>query len=158
MYNYWDRKFDFIYNSASTQYLLDDRNTIIEEKLLNNYDIYFKYQKCLSSITYSYINDLKDIYKKTFLIDGYSINNMYNEYNIIDKYLNNYHKIDIAVDYNIDINETYYKLDNIILSKGHKILLINQNDKKENGVYIVKWQFIFTKCIYMCKELFNGTI
>ena len=109
-------------------------------------DIYFKYQKCLSGITYTYINTLEDIYKTDYLVsdDGISIYNMYTEYDIIDHFLKNLNYVDIATYTNISINSTQKVIDNITLKPNHKILLMVQNNLNENDVYVVNSNGILT--------------
>lgn len=92
--------FKTIFNSRN---FIDNNNM-----LLKTNDIYFKNQKCFDGVCYNFINSLEDIYKKSLITgDGYCINNMYNEYNIIDKYSKNVYYSDICYEYNIDITEQY---------------------------------------------------
>jgi len=140
MRNKWTKKYDFYDDqlSGNTHYVLDDREQILESELLPTNDIYFKYQKCINGVCYSYIKDLNNIYDKSILTgDGNSINNMYNEYNIIDKYVENLIRVDIATNEQIDLNLSYHKIDNIEIKPNHLILLFNQNNKINNDIYIV---------------------
>jgi len=139
MKNIWERKFDIILNpNSGDTYIVSERLSINETQLLKNHDIHFKNQSCINGITYSYIHKLDNIYEKTLLTgNGKSINNMYSEYNIIDKHMENLHRIDIAIDTNIDISKKYFKLDNIELNENHFVLLFNKNNKQENDIYII---------------------
>jgi hypothetical protein len=124
-----------------------DAWTQIPKKIINELapevpyydDIYFKYQKCLSGITYTYINQIEDIYKTDYLVsdDGISVYNMYTEYDIIDHFLKNLKSIDIFVNYNIETGATQKVLDNITLKPGHRILLMGQSDSYQNDIYTV---------------------
>jgi len=139
----WNTEFNFEDNSDSgiTQYVIDDREFIDENLLLNTHDVHFKFQKCLDGISLSYIKNTDDIYEKSLLTgDGYSINNMYNEYNLIDKYLENLHRVDIAIniqDNDVDITKPHFKLDNIHLIPGHTILLFNHDNSVDDDIYFV---------------------
>jgi len=137
MINLWNKKIDF--NQTSSGYTIDNRSSIFEEKVLKTHDIHFKNQTCLNGVTYSYIKDLDNIYEKTLLIgNGNAINNMYTEYNMIEKYMKNHHNIDVAFGEEIDLSKNYFKLDNIELKENHLVLLFNQIDKVNNDIYIIK--------------------
>jgi len=140
MISLWSKDFDI--NSTGETYFVDDREQIGEDKLLNTRNVHFRNQKCLNGIALSYINDTKDIYKKSLLTgDSYSINNMYNEFNLIDKYLENLHRIDIAINLennDVDLSIPHFELDFIKLKPGHKILLYNHpTNSTINDIYIV---------------------
>ena len=147
MKNIWKSEFEFkSTNTGATQYYLDDRYKINDIGLLKTHDLHFKNQKCLDGVSYQYIKDLDDIYDKTLLCgDGNSINSMYNEFNIIEKYLENLHRIDIAMggeensDFNINI--TYHEIDGIKLIVGHTILIFGQEDKIKNNIYVVNHDY-----------------
>jgi len=152
MINIWRSEFEFNneQQTGDTHYVLDDRPMIDEVSLLKTNDVHFKFQKCLNGVTYSYIKDTNDIYDKSILTgDGHSINNMYNEYNIIDKYLENLHRVDIAFggeDYpDFDFSLPYFELDDIKLKPGHLILIFGQNDKTLNNIYIVNYKYYLEK-------------
>lgn len=137
--------FNTIAKTGTTNFILEDRN-YLPINSANTMDIYFKYQKCLDGICYSYINDINNIYKISLLTgDGNTLNNMYNEYNIIDKYLQNFHLIDIASDINIDTGITHYKIDNVEIKPNHKILLFNQDNIIDNDIYDVTQNYFLEK-------------
>jgi hypothetical protein len=126
------------YSYSSHTYELIDRNYYNMNNLVKTDDIYFKNEKCLDGICYSYITSINDIYKKSYLTgDNLVINNMYTEYNIIDKYVKNLYQVDIAIDTNIDTGLTYFELDNIRIKPNNLILLMNQDNKKENDIYSI---------------------
>jgi len=101
-------------------------------------DNYFKYQKCLSGITYQYVNNLDDIYDKNLMVGtNYCIYCMYNEFDIIDNFMVNLNVIDICSTIHIDLTKRYFQMDNEFLRTGHKVLLVNQNDPIENDIYVV---------------------
>jgi len=101
-------------------------------------DNYFKYKKCLSGITYQYVNTLDDIYSKNAMVGKtWCIYDMYNEFDIINNFMVNMDTVDICCTTNIDLTERYYTLDNAYLKTKHKVLLVNQTDKTENDLYNV---------------------
>ena len=127
------------YDIKTTGYIMYDRdkNFSSGNTLLTD-DIYFKYQKCFDGICYSYIKDIKDIYKTSLLTgDGKSINNMYNEYNVIDEYLKNIYIADIATKENVDLSINHYTIDNIKLIPNHLVLLLKQTSAETNDIYRV---------------------
>ena len=135
------RKFDwvkqndgsFIQQTRSVQY---DENKFIAVD-----DIYFKFNKYLTGVTYTYINNLDDIYNSQNLLtgDGYSIVNMYNEYDVIDRVLKNIIFVDVASDTHIDISKQWLQINGVNLKPGHLVLLKSQNagSEIENDIYIV---------------------
>lgn len=140
--NKWSRKFDWIKTIGGT-YVQQTRSEFYDE---NRYiavgDIYFRFNKYLTGVTYSYINSLDNIYKRDLLTgDGYSIVNMYNEYDIIDYALKNSTLVDIAADSNIDIKKQWFNINDVKLKPGHLVLLKNQNSEFENDVYTVNNQY-----------------
>lgn len=134
--------FKTIFNSRS---FVDNNNL-----LLKSNDIYFKNQKCFDGVCYNFINSLDDIYKKSLITgDGYCINNMYNEYNIIDKYSKNVYYSDICYPYNVDITIPHTEID-VKLVSGMRILLYGQDIASQNGVYVVdnNYMLIYETLLY----------
>lgn len=144
--NRWSRKFEWI-KSGST-YIQQVRSEQYDQ---NRYiavsDIYFKLNKYLTGVTFSYINNLNDVYKKDLMTgDGYSIVNMYNEYDVIDRAMKNIVFVDVAADINITLmsgsTRTQWKtINNVKLKPGHLVLLKNQNSEFENDIYKVTNQY-----------------
>lgn len=107
-------------------------------KVFNINDNYFKYKKCLSGITYQYVNQLDNIYDKNLMVGtNYCIYCMYNEFDIINNFMVNLNQIDICSTSNLDISKRYYDIDGAYLRNGHKVLLVNQDSPSENDIYIV---------------------
>ena len=105
-------------------------------------DTYFKYQQCLNGICYNYIKNINDIYNVSLMTgDGNSINNMYNEYNIIDEYLPNLYQVDLATNEQIDLSINHYNIDNIKLKPNHLILLYDQKSAQTNDIYKVNNEY-----------------
>lgn len=104
-----------------------------------NKNVFFTDEKCLSGITYTYIISLDDIYQFNSMTneDEYSLYNQYNQFDVVDRVTKNYSKIDIAVDYNVDLTKSYHKLDNSLVRPNQKILLFSQTDQTENDIYVV---------------------
>lgn len=124
------------YSLSGSSYTMIDENSFPIDKTLYYDDVYFKYNKCFNGICYSYIKDINDIYNISLLTgDGYSINNLYNEYNIIRKYISNLYHVDIATGVNVDLTSNHFKIDDEIVKEGHLILLMGQDDPKENDIY-----------------------
>lgn len=107
-------------------------------QVFNINDSYFKYLKCLSGITYQYVNQLDDIYEKNLMVGtNYSIYCMYNEFDIINNFMVNLYQVDACSTDNIDISQRFYKIDGVILKSGHRVLLADQTNTIENNVYNV---------------------
>ena len=101
-------------------------------------DNYFKYQKCLSGITYQYVNTLDDIYVKNAMVGKtWCIYDMYNEFDIINNFMVNIDTVDICSTSNLDLTQRFYNIDNAYLKTKHKVLLVNQDNKIENDLYNV---------------------
>ena len=117
---------------------------------INVNDIYFKNQKCLDGVCYSYLKEFNDIYdKSSFTNDRVSLNHMYTEYNIIDKYMSNVYNVDLSSPYNINLNNSYYIIDNIQLKPTQKVLLYNQTNNIENDIYIVNDKYKLDNINYL---------
>ena len=107
-------------------------------KVFNINDSYFKYQKCLSGITYQFVNQLDNIYDKNLMVGtNYCIYCMYNEFDIINNFMINLYQVDVCSTNNLDITKRYYDIDGAYLKTGHRVLLVNQNDPIENDIYNV---------------------
>ena len=107
-------------------------------QVFNINDAYFKYMKCLSGITYQFVNQLSDIYQMNLMVGtNYCIYCMYNEFDIINNFMNNLYQVDVCSTKNIDITQKYYKIDDVPLKTKHRVILVGQTDTKENNVYNV---------------------
>lgn len=81
---------------------------------------------------------------------GYSIRNYFNSDKVIEKLLKNFHLVDFASTQQIDIFDAdgslkFYpilEIDSTKLLDGNTVLLKDQNDASENGVYVYKNQKI----------------
>lgn len=106
-------------------------------KVINIRDNYFNYQKCISGVTYTYTNSLYNIYNKDINTSELNLykQNLYNEFDIIDTYMQNFKCVDICTLEQIDFNKIYTKLDNTLLKTNMRLLIINQSDKTKNGIY-----------------------
>lgn len=101
-------------------------------------DNYFKYQKCLSGITYQYVNQLDNIYVKNAMVGKtWCLYDMYNEFDIINNFMVNMDTVDVCSVSNLDLTQRYYTIDNAYLKTKHKVILVNQTDKTQNGLYNV---------------------
>lgn len=101
-------------------------------------DIYFKIQKAFSGVCYTYTDNLQDIYRYDLLMgDGYSLDNFFNEYDVIDKYLKNFIQVDVASTTNVNITKSIFLIDGIKLKPTHTVLLKNQTSSGENNIYTV---------------------
>ena len=118
---------------------IDGRENIFNTgNTLKTDDVYFKFQRCFNGICYQYINDLYDIYNISLMTgDGKSINNMYNEYNVIDEYCENIYRADVATKEEIDLSNNYFQIDNVKLKPGHYVLLLDQTSATTNDIYKV---------------------
>lgn len=107
-------------------------------EIFNINENYFKYQKCLSGITYQFVNQLDNIYEKNLMVGAnYCIYCMYNEFDIINNFMINLKQVDVCSTTNLDLTKRYFQIDNANLRTGHRVLLVNQNDKTQNDVYNV---------------------
>ena len=137
----WNIKFDWI-QSGETWVQQDRNEQYNENRFISINDVYFKNQKYLSGVSYTYINKLDDIYKRDLLTgDGYSLYNMYNECDIIDRVMKNIQMVDVGATSNIDITKQWQKINDIQLKSGQYILLANQDSEYENDVYKVTQQY-----------------
>jgi hypothetical protein len=107
-------------------------------KVFNINDSYFKYQKCLSGITYQFVNQLDNIYEKNLMVGtNYCIYCMYNEFDIINNFMINLYQVDVASTTNLDLTKRYSQLDGVNLKSGHRVILVGQDNKIENDIYKV---------------------
>ena len=152
--NRWSRNFDWLKTGAIfknfsgvtfsgfTYYQQNRLEQYNENRFIAVGDIYFKLNKYLTGVTFSYINSLNDIYKRDLLTgDGYSIVNMYNEYDVIDRVMKNFIFVDVSSNINIDLNLQWTKIDGVKLKPGHLVLLLKQNSEFENDIYKVTPQY-----------------
>jgi hypothetical protein len=139
MYNPWQRKFDWVKNidtSGHTFYTQIPRNYCDSEQIIEAHYLMFNWSKCLSGVSFCYLNNLENIYqKKKYTGDGHSLYQRFHEYDLIDDFLSNYQGVDLACDFEIDTGLTYYDLDGVLIRPGQQILLWQQTDLTENGVY-----------------------
>lgn len=135
--NKWTRKLDWVKNGDT--YIQDNRvEKYDENNVIAVGDIYFRLNKYLTGVTFTYINSLQNIYKIDLLTgDGYSIYNMYNEYDVIDRVMKNFIIVDVASNDNVDIKKQLKSIDGIKLKPNHLVLLKNQISDSENDIYIV---------------------
>jgi hypothetical protein len=99
---------------------------------------YFKYQKCLSGITYQYVNQLDNIYDMNIMVGtNYCLYCMYNEFDIINNFMVNLYNVDVCSTSELDLTNRYFKIDNANLRTGHRVLLVAQTDTTQNDVYNV---------------------
>jgi hypothetical protein len=141
--NIWSTNFDWVkvYNedySGYTYYQQDRLEQYNQDRFIAVDSIYFKFNKYLDGVCFSYINNLNDIYRRDLLNgDGYSIFNMYNEYDVVDRVTKNWVIVDVASNININLNQQWIKIDNFTLKPGHLVLLYNQDLESQNDVYRV---------------------
>jgi hypothetical protein len=154
--NRWSRKFDWI--KSGTTYIQQVQSVLYDEnQFIAVGDIYFKLNKYLTGVTFTYINSLEDIYKRDLMTgDGYSLVNMYNEYDVIDRVLKNFVEVDAAADINIDLTKQVNIVGNSIagvtLKPGHLVLLKNQNPEFNNDVYIVNEEYYLENAGYLSSK------
>lgn len=152
--NKWSRKFDWIKNGV-TYYQQDRSEKYSDNRFISVGDIYFKLNKYLTGVTFTYINSLSDIYKRDLLTgDGYSIVNMYNEYDVIDRFLKNIVFVDTSSNSNVDLNLQWTKIDGVTLKPGHLVLLFNQDSEFQNDIYEVTNQYFLRNAnLLLTREL-----
>jgi mRNA-degrading endonuclease HigB of HigAB toxin-antitoxin module len=110
--------------------------------------IYFKYHKCFSGVCYSYVRDINNIYEGFPLVSDYwgdASYNLYNEFDIVDEFFNNSHEVEVAYNLNLDLSKKYKYLDGVPLHEGTRVLLTNQTDVTELGVYVVQYDFTLSR-------------
>jgi hypothetical protein len=136
MEDLWDLKYDWIL--TGTTWTRVERLDTYWSGVTYVPDNYFKYKKCLSGITYQYVNTLTDIYNKNSMVGKtWCIYDMYNEFDIINNFMVNMDTVDVCSTTNLDLTQRFYKIDNVNLKTNHKVLLVNQDDKTQNDLYKV---------------------
>jgi len=133
--------------------LISNTYSGIDDKLGNTKyidldSIYFKFHKAFSGICYMYIRDIDNIYEQNMMVSDKSMTgsyNMYNEFDIIDEFFSNSHEVEVAIDKNIDLTRVYTELDKVILRSGTRVLLFNQKNKIEDGIYQINRDNILIK-------------
>ena len=85
--NRWNKKLDWVKSGSTSPFIYYQQNrTEIynENRFISVGDIYFKLNKYLTGVTFTYVTSLNDVYNMNNLLtgDGYSLVNMYNEYNM----------------------------------------------------------------------------
>lgn len=154
--NKWNRKLEWV--KKDDMYIQQNKvETYDENKFIAIGDIYFRFNKYLTGVTFTYINTLTDIYKKDLLTgDGNCIYNMYNEYDVIDRVMKNFVCVEIASNINIDLNKQQNIIDNIKIKPNYLVLLKNQDNVIENDIYIVnKNNFLINSEILSSKDKSN---
>jgi len=132
----WNLKYDW--NLINSTWIRTERLDDYSSGITYIPDNYFKYQKCLSGITYQYVNTLHDIYAKNAMVGKtWCIYDMYNEFDIINNFMVNIDTVDVCSTSNLDLTQRYYNIDNAYLKTKHKVLLTNQSNKTENDLYNV---------------------
>jgi hypothetical protein len=112
--NRWSRNFDWVEitgGTSGTTWIQKNRTDIYDEsRVIAVGDIYFKLNKYLTGVTFTYINSLNNIYNTENLTtgDGQALVNMYNEYDVIDSAFKNVVFVDAAADSNIDLNLQWF--------------------------------------------------
>jgi hypothetical protein len=114
-------------------------------------DVYFRLQKCISGISFTYVDNLSDVYRFGVLTndDSNSLFNMYNEYEIMNKFIKNYIQVDVASVGNIDLTQPQFKIDDVVLKQNHLVLLKDQTNIFENDIYIVNEKRFFLLSNYL---------
>lgn len=144
--NKWNTRLDWVKSGSTSPYVYYQqyRNKLYDEnKYIAVGDIYFRLNKYLTGVTFTYITNLDNIYNMGSLMtgDGYSLVNMYNEYDVIDRTMKNLAIVDAAADTNIDIDFQWFEINGVKLIPGHLVLLKNQNNEAENDIYLVDNQY-----------------
>jgi len=139
--NLWNVKFDWFFNTGTTIPVWEKVNRLndyVNNDEIDNLDeIYFKFQKCVSGLTYQYVLDLHDIYDRNVMVgDSEYTELFYNEYDVIDEYMENFNYVDFYINEEIDINQRITKIDGHYLKSAHKLLIVGQTGITENnGIY-----------------------
>lgn len=93
------------------------------------------------------INDWKDHFQTSFVEGefGYTQQNLFTSQKVLTKLLKNFNLVDLAStggNVDISIKHPLLNIDGIGAVDGHKILLKDQNNPVENGVYLYTKQFL----------------
>ncbi len=96
-------------------------------------------------IPYNFTEDIlfKD-YQNSYIENGYTETNVFTSEKVWDKLLNHFYVIDIATTEHIDISDInnnpipypLIDIDGIRVVNQHRVLFKNQNDTKQNGIYL----------------------
>lgn len=79
---------------------------------------------------------LYDIYNRNIINGNENYTRLYyNEQDILQQHLINFKNVDYFVSENWDLNKKLTKIDGRYLKSNHRVILINQNNKIENGIY-----------------------
>ena len=141
---------DYNWNLTDSTWLRTERLDLYWSGVTYIPDNYFKYKKCLSGITYQYVNTLNDIYNKNAMVGKtWCIYDMYNEFDIINNFMVNMDTVDICSTSNLDLTQRYYTIDNAYLKTKHKVLLVNQTDTTQNDLYNVDQRGYLIKSIQL---------
>ncbi len=144
--NIWNTKLDWVKSGSTSPYIYYQKNRANkynENMFISVGDIYFKLNKYLTGVTFTYVNSLNDIYNiENYMTgDGHSLVNMYNEYDVIDRVMKNIIFVDVAADINIDTDYQLFEINGVKLKPGHLVLLKNQTNQEENNIYYVDDQY-----------------
>lgn len=143
----WNFKIDWYLDSGYTWEKVNRLNVYSDDETIDNLDdVYFKYQKCISGITYQYVLDLYDIYKRNIMVGSPDYTKLlYTEQDIINEFMDNFKNVDFYITDNIDTTEQIIKLNNKYVKASHRIILTSQTDKTENGIYSFDNNGLLTK-------------
>lgn len=148
MDNLWNYNYFWNYNDDKDIITRDIKEENIDTDNIN--DIFFKIQKCLSGVSFTYTDSLDNVYEYSLLTgDGNSLYNMFNEYDIMNKFMKNFMIVDVSTTENIDLTKKHYQIDNVNLLPEHLILVKDQDDTTENNIYKVNSQNLLTKTDYL---------
>lgn len=152
--NKWNTRLDWVKSGSTSPYIYYQKyrdELYNENKFIAVGDIYFRLNKYLTGVTFTYITNLNNIYNMNDLLtgDGYSLTNMYNEYDVIDRTMKNLVLADVAADTNIDIDLQWFEINNVDLKPGHLVLLKNQTNQAENDIYLVDNQYFLNNAGYL---------
>jgi len=123
--------------SGNTWLKTDRLNKLIDNESIDSIDnVYFKFEKCTSGITYMYTSNTNNIYERNIRNGYYNYTKLFlNEYDTINEFMDNYHSVDFYIDENININDLLTKIGDEYLKSDHRIILTNQLNKIENDIY-----------------------
>ena len=118
-------------------------NRLVHYDAIDMDSIYFKFYKCLSGVCYTYVRDLDNIYEGNLLVSDMENDesyNLYNEFDIIDDFfIKSSIKVDVAFNENLDLSRRTNFIDGVIIREGTRVLLLNQNNPIEKGIYVAKY-------------------
>jgi hypothetical protein len=84
------------------------------------------------------LDSWKSTFQKSSKEGGFTTKNLFTSEKVISRLLKNFRLVDVASTGNIELEHTYpiLLLDDVKLESGNRVLLKNQKDPTENGVYI----------------------